>query len=89
MSDKITVEITEADIKEQLVKNAIGWEMRGAVSDALRCKNMEPLIRDLVKEKVKEALKDIDLEQIKVKAANMIECQLRNIAKKLVENIPS
>ena len=89
MSDKITVEITEADIKEQLVKNAIGWETEMAVLDALRSKNMEPLIREVVKEKVKEALEDIDLEQIKVKAANMIECQLRNIAKKLVENIPS
>ena len=89
MSDKITVEITEADIKEQLVKNAIGWETERAVRDALRCKKMEPLIRELVKEKVKEALEEIDLEKVKVKAANMIENQLRTIAKKLMENIPS
>ena len=80
---KITITITEEDIKRQLIDGSINWDIQNSIS--LRAKNIDPYFKEVCEERIKQIVSEIDTDEIIKKAKEKIDNQLRSMAKKLLE----
>ena len=83
----INVEITEEAIREELAKSVLSYEVVDEVRKMLRSRELEPLVKNVIRTKIEEAIADMDIEFVKRKAVDMMDAQLRVIARKMLEGI--
>ena len=79
---KIEVEISNEDLKEAVIQKIVYNELGDAVHEELRNNALRQLVKEIVRERIDEALRQLDLPNLQRIAVEAIETQMKAAIRK-------